>query len=262
MGIFKSKKEKQYKKLKKKKEQLDKLKVKYETADVFSKEKLELKIKVLKEEIKKMAKMIIKNGKLVPEETGTSTTVKPVKQSESEPGEEEIRKMSQEQVNTKSVKQPLPQQVQQPVSQQPNPHNQSVLNEELVRQKQIQEAQMRQQIEEQQQQVMIEKQKAQEEFIRQQAAYQAAQAEQRVAQQSIPPQQSAVHQMPSQPQQPAELVNVIIEMASGKEFSATIDAAGIGEFKKDINASIEDQAPFSIGNISLNGRYIVLYTIG
>jgi len=259
MWMFKSKKEKEYNKLKKKKIQLDKLKIKLETADVFSKEKLEKQTNDLKEEIKKMA-LKIKDGKLVKDTANAEgVKIKPVEEVKNEPAAQEMAQVvkteptpalheipqpTPQQVSQpmqhpepvpQPVQQPIPQPVQQPTG--PSPFDQTISNEQYAAQQ-------------------LEMQRVEiEEHMRREALAQ------QVAQQPIPPQQSSVHTMPPQPKVPQQPVPVKIEMTSGKVYEANIEVPVIEKFIQDINAAVEDQAPMRLGNITINGRYILSYII-
>ena len=244
MGFIKSKDEKIYIKIKKKKEKHDKLKQKLETADVFTKDKLEKQVNELKEEIKKMT-MQIKDGKLVPSdkvEEKKGLKIEPTEDAQ----EEEIQGMQKIVEQVKQARPQMPQQpVQQPRPQQYNPYEEPVTNEQYVRQIEAQrmadEEAYRQQMIAQQQQAM--------------AQQHAFEQQQFITQQQSMAQQQRQHAVPPAP------IHVRIEMTTDKVYEANIEVVAIESFIKDIDESIEDQSPMKLGDITINGRYIISYTL-
>lgn len=240
MGLFKSKDEKLYIKIKKKQELLNKLKAKLDTADIFSKEKIDKQIVELKEEIKKMA-LQIKDGKLVPSEKKEFGDLKIETVDDDNNIQQQQPQQQQPQVTTTTQQQAF----KQPTQNLNNENYERQLEQQFLRDQQMKKQLMQEQAIRQQ---MLEQQRMAD--IPQQQYRQNPMP----PQYQMPPEQRAVHQEP-------QLISIIIEMTSGKAYKLNVEESNMETFVSEINAAIEDQAPFRFDSLTINGRYILSYNI-
>lgn len=181
----------------------------------------------LKEEMNAMAKLVLKDGKLQKvEDTPKEEVRQAVPTPPSPPPSIDIRRQPQ----------PLQYDIGDQNQMQPNAHD-------------IQR--MRQQMFDENQRRLQEDQRAQQQY-----------QEQLRMQQPVPPRQFYQQPQPQFYQQPVppRIINILIETITGATYKLEITEDIFKQFTDELNAAIDGQATFTIGNRILNGRNIVSYS--
>lgn len=182
--------------------------------------KKKAKIDKLEEDIRKMVKMGIKDGKLVPTE-------------DAEPSTEVKQKLNSEEELKRPAYQP----------QQETPQEQQLSRDELYNQ--MVQRQVQQEMFERQQQ----SQQSQQPKMQQQ--------QQQYAQPEIPPQEFI--QKPEVPAD-EKVFKVEIVVEGGLQFTVQVPREKLDDFIAEINTAMNEQAPFIIDNRKVvNGRHIIAF---
>jgi len=230
MSLFKSKEEKTLDEIKKKKAQMDKL----------------------KEEIVKMGKLVLKDGKLTKVEDTPKEEAKigtPAVMPDVPTSDAEIDEMVQQERLRRQGMATLVNTPQPPRSVPPQ-----------MSQDQYNALQRQQELYNYQQQII------QQQAMQNQAVNQAqAEAEQReyMRQQQELYQQQQMRQQPQPYQQPQRLpmIAVSIDMVNGTTITISVPGDKVDSFVEGLNIAIDNQSSFPINNKIINGRNIVSYTI-
>lgn len=193
-------------------------------SESFLTDKDKIKVKQIEEEIIKMAKMILKDGKLMKKEEVSEETGIPPQQPQP-PMQEQSTVPMQEQPQAnpfEGTPMPPPQELQQGLVKQQH--------EQLIQQQLAQSQQ--------------------EQLVQQQLA------QQQMAQQQMAQQQMAQQQMA---QQPVKDIPVTIEIIDGKPITVSVGEDQLEKFLQDLSSAVDDAGSFRIGNRFINCRYVITY---
>ena len=301
LGLFKPKGERVLEKIKKNKDKIRFLELKLEDATLgdSKRSKTQTEIKKLKEDIEKMAKLIIgKDGNLKsaePVKEAVQTT--PVNETitEADSPFEQHRPATDNRVAPPQSQRPQPQRVMPPSGdvppmrmvrpQQPQQFTQEQMAAiEMMRQEQIRQRQQQEELRQQQEEEFYQQQMAQQQYERelaQQNAMRQQMAQQRAAQQEAMKQQVLQQQYDEQEQQQQyiqeqqqlrqqyvkeqpqqqedEYYKIVIKMVQGDTFTVNVLAKDIAAFTQELDEAINTNGAFTLGKETINGRHVLFY---